>query len=57
MLQKGLPDTDKISIDFMEAIFENYGDDYYKDYGSAPFTLQKENLKRRKFLTEVEDEI
>lgn len=27
----------------MVAIFERYGDDYFKDYGYAPFVLVNEN--------------
>ena len=42
-LEEVLGDGTIFSQDDVDELFEKYGDDYYKDYGAAPFELCEEN--------------
>lgn len=52
LLQKGLSGKEDISKEFMDDIFETYGDDYYKDSSWSPYELVNANIKRKEFLRE-----
>ena len=36
-------------------LFNNYGDDYYKDYGSSPFELCNKNQQRAELLKKISE--
>ena len=56
LLQKGFPDKENISKDFIETVFDLYGDDYYKDGSWSQYELSNSNIKRKEFLREHQGE-
>lgn len=48
---------DEVFSTSMESLFENYGDDYYKDHGIAEWELCNENKMRKGLIGAIiEDE-
>lgn len=45
--------TDPILKSEIDSIFEVYGDDYFKDYGAAPYEQTRVNSKRAILIEEV----
>ncbi len=52
LLQKGLSGKEDISKEFMDDIFETYGDDYYKDGSWSAYELSNTNTKRKDLMRE-----